>query len=157
MSSKITETETKYSNLEQCLVLGQPCKVQVTIGKKMEAPVFLYYELENFYQNHRKYVKSKDLDQLEGTVKSWDDLSDCEPVQQMKDLYVSDVYYSYGKTKLSPDAPANPCGLIAKSLFNDTYSLQDSSGQNIAISEDNIAWPGDKSRFKRPSNWKDIQ
>ena len=75
----------------------------------------------------------------------------------MKDLYISDVYYSINGEKLSPDAPANPCGLIAKSLFNDTYQLLDPSGQTITIKEDNIAWPGDKSRFKRPNNWESIQ
>ena len=32
----------------------------------MAAPIFVYYQLENFYQNHRRYVKSRDYQQLMG-------------------------------------------------------------------------------------------
>lgn len=31
-----------------------------TIGANMVAPVYVYYQLDNFYQNHRRYVKSRD-------------------------------------------------------------------------------------------------
>ena len=34
----------------------------------MEAPVYLYYQLTNFYQNHRRYAKSYFSEQLQGTV-----------------------------------------------------------------------------------------
>jgi len=48
-----------------------------------------------------------------------------------------------GKTFLIDSNPAVPCGLIAKSWFNDTYSIQDINGANIPINSDNIAWPSD--------------
>jgi len=28
----------------------------------MEGPVYVYYQLDNFYQNHRRYVKSRSFD-----------------------------------------------------------------------------------------------
>jgi hypothetical protein len=34
------------------------------VKEKMKAPVYVYYELDNFYQNHRRYVKSRSDDQL---------------------------------------------------------------------------------------------
>lgn len=34
----------------------------------MEAPIYVYYELRKFYQNHRSYVKSRSFDQLKGGV-----------------------------------------------------------------------------------------
>lgn len=34
----------------------------------MEGPVYVYYELRKFYQNHRSYVKSRSFDQLKGGV-----------------------------------------------------------------------------------------
>ena len=42
---------------------GGPC---VTVPEKMKAPVYVYYELDNFYQNHRRYVKSRSDSQLSG-------------------------------------------------------------------------------------------
>lgn len=35
---------------------GLPCSVVLQAPSKMTAPVFLYYELNNFYQNHRRYA-----------------------------------------------------------------------------------------------------
>lgn len=40
------------------------------ITKDMKAPVHLYYQLDNFYQNHRRYVKSRDDKQMRG-VDDW--------------------------------------------------------------------------------------
>ena len=35
---------------------------------------------------------------------------------------------------------ANPCGLIAKTFFNDTFSFV----EDITIEEDDIAWKSDR-------------
>lgn len=40
------------------------------------------------------------------------------------------------------DGVASPCGLIAKSLFNDTYILK-FDGDRIPIAETDISWPND--------------
>lgn len=66
----------------------------------MAAPVYVYYQLDNFYQNHRRYVKSYDKYQLLGTVASKHAHKECVPL----------VYN--GSTAL------HPCGLVANSLFN---------------------------------------
>ena len=34
---------------------GTLCNVMLTAPRLMAAPVFLYYELDNFYQNHRRW------------------------------------------------------------------------------------------------------
>jgi hypothetical protein len=59
----------------------------------------LYYGLVNYYQNHRRYVRSRDDNQLLG--KSGAVSSDCQPFQQNG----SNVDYT-------------PCGAIANSKFN---------------------------------------
>lgn len=34
----------------------------------LQSNVFMYYGLSNFYQNHRRYVKSRDDSQLNGDL-----------------------------------------------------------------------------------------
>jgi hypothetical protein len=83
------------------------CILEFHIPKEISPPILFYYRLTNFYQNHRRYVKSVDIDQLKGTAKSADDIKagDCTPLN----------LNSEGK-------PYYPCGLIANSMFNDTFS-----------------------------------
>lgn len=77
------------------------CTVSFTVAEKMEQPVYLYYQLENFYQNHRRYVQSRSDAQLRGEIKSGSALDDCRPLTD------------------GPGATTrNPCGLIAGSFFN---------------------------------------
>jgi hypothetical protein len=54
----------------------------------MDGPVFIFYELTNFYQNHRRYVKSKGNNQLAGLSFSPNDAKKlCDPIINNKDLY----------------------------------------------------------------------
>ena len=41
---------------------------------------------------------------------------------------------------MSPDDPAIPCGLVAKSFFNDKYKIFKQNGEQVTIDEKNIAW-----------------
>lgn len=109
----------------------------MNIEEDIEAPIYVYYQLENFYQNHRRYVKSKDAKQLAGNDRTVDELSDCAPIITNADLAApSNTTTFYGSTTLvitQPNAPAIPCGLIAKSVFTDTYTLTDSNNNPITI------------------------
>lgn len=71
----------------------------------------------------------------------------CTPIVTMKDLGIST---SVNGNVLSEDSPADPCGLIAKSFFNDTFTLYPpSSNTPITILSDGIAWPSDRNnKFK---------
>lgn len=66
------------------------------------------------------------------------------------------------------DAPAIPCGLVAKSWFNDTFELwkKGSPDTIIPIIEDNIAWTSDITyKFANTKDvpatagagWEDVQ
>ena len=50
-----------------------------------------------------------------------DEIDSCDPVMTNSDLGLEFAYD--GITRLEPEAPAYPCGLVAKSLFNDTLEL----------------------------------
>lgn len=54
---------------------------------------------------------------------------------------------SIANTTLDPDGPANPCGLIAYSMFNDSFQLSNDSGP-VPMTSDGIAWPSDKELYK---------
>ncbi|KAL4567110.1 hypothetical protein LXL04_022684 [Taraxacum kok-saghyz] len=101
------------------------CVRTLRVPKKMVAPIFVYYQLENFYQNHRRFVKSKSDKQLRD-ANAQDDTHSCFPEDHTAD-----------------NKPIVPCGLIAWSLFNDTYKLS-ARGKAIDIDKKGIAWKSDK-------------
>ena len=68
----------------------------------LKAPVYFYYGLKNFYQNHRRYVKSRDDSQLLGYSVSTLN-SECTPYDYPDQNY-KNISYA-------------PCGAIANSLF----------------------------------------
>lgn len=81
------------------------------------------------------------------------ELSSCDPIIQVKHLW-SNQQKNLNDGKLDSDKPAIPCGLVAKSFFNDTYELYrkvegSESGYKVPISSDNIAWTSDVNyKFK---------
>lgn len=112
---------------------NKPCTITFTFKESVEGPLYVYYQLDNFYQNHRKYVSSVSYEQLAGIQLSASYISAyCTPLTQVKDVNGSLVTY-------------NPCGLIANSFFNDIISVSPSS--NYTLDESNIAWPTDKDKF----------
>jgi len=132
------------------------CTIQFTLPNDIGPPVYLYYRLTNFYQNHRRYVKSLDLNQLKGRALAGNDMgnSACSPLATAEN----------GK-------PYYPCGLIANSIFNDTINsptLVSSSGgqtsQNYSMTKEGIAWASDMQLYGEtaysnddvvpPPNWQ---
>mmetsp|Transcript_10087 Transcript_10087/g.11486 ORF Transcript_10087/g.11486 Transcript_10087/m.11486 type:complete len:132 (+) Transcript_10087:13-408(+) len=69
----VVEVEYRYDT--ECSAQTS-CTVLLDIPEKMEQPVMVYYQLDNFYQNHRKYVKSVNYDQLGGENLGVGSLSD---------------------------------------------------------------------------------
>ena len=96
-SNSVFVSEVRYDNLKECLdVLDkwkagdkerQTCSVALNNGEKfstVQGPVYVYYELGDFYQNHRRYVKSRDAKQLFGQYRPEADLINCDPVKLNK-------------------------------------------------------------------------
>ena len=142
-SKKIVEISYRYD--EECQNSSNNiCEIKLTIPKPMQQPIMMYYQLDNFYQNHRRYVKSKSDLQLDGeyiSLKKIKDSGDCEPVETNQEM---EKNISLSGDILNPNEVAVPCGLIAKSFFNDTYQLKNEKGEPITIDESNIAWEADK-------------
>ncbi|KAK1387935.1 ALA-interacting subunit [Heracleum sosnowskyi] len=100
------------------------CKRKLTVKKDMDHPIYVYYQLDNFYQNHRRYVKSRSDQQLKDK-KDKNEISSCKPEDDVN------------------GNPIVPCGLIAWSMFNDTYSFS-RTNQSLKINKNGISWKSDR-------------
>ncbi|XP_051912656.1 uncharacterized protein LOC127594977 [Hippocampus zosterae] len=102
--------------------------LQFTLPRPVRQPIYLMYRLDGFNQNSRVYAQSQNSQQLAGIFSSW------------------------AGVPLHPDAVASPCGAIAFTTFNDTYSLAGPDG-SLYVTPSGISWPGDKGlKFKRSPN-----
>jgi hypothetical protein len=84
MSNDIVEVTQRYDDI--CPGINNVCNIPITISSKMTNPVHLFYQLENFYQNHRIYMKSYSTDQLAGSDLSYGSLSACDPAINVADI-----------------------------------------------------------------------
>ena len=129
----------KHPNNETCT-----CKTEGLLTfelEEMEGSVYVYYGLTNFYQNHRRYVKSRSDGQLQGDVEKDIKGSDCDPFDV--------VDTADGEKKYIP------CGAIANSMFSDDITLSYTASNNqatpVKLINTGIAWESDKRyKFKNP-------
>ncbi|KAK6457742.1 ligand-effect modulator 3 family [Scheffersomyces xylosifermentans] len=122
----------------------QTCYIHFNLPGNLKPPLFLYYKLTNFFQNHRKFVDSYDLEQLRGKAVSDDSVTDaCKPLKHVGDKLIY------------------PCGLIANSFFNDTISSpvllnakNNENNQTYEMSDQLISWPSDRDHKFRKTTYK---
>lgn len=124
-TENIKQIEVQYGQEE---ISGSTISITMNITDDMPTP-FFYYKLTEFYQNHRRYVSSRNDKQLRNEVVA--DLSSCAPATTngSKAVY--------------------PCGLIANSYFNDMFGdmkiTRSGSSYPVARTEKGIAWESDVS------------
>jgi len=122
-SNSVYEAELRYQTE------AEDATLTFTFEEDVAGPVYLYYRLTNFFQNHRRYVKSRSDAQLRGEEVDSASLEEsCTPLAQWEGV---DMY---------------PCGLIANSYFNDTFTLE-LNGVAIDMNEDDIHWESDSNKF----------
>ena len=89
------------------------CIVNITVPSTMNE-VYLYYGLNNFFQNHRRYLNSWNPNQLQGSLKTTDG---CSPLDSRRPVNKTD-----GSLEAA-SLPIAPCGLIANSFFNGEFDV----------------------------------
>lgn len=131
------------------------CKIQFHVPHDLSGPLYFFYRLEKFHQNHRRYVKLFSEDQLNGKAASVHTIKDttglnCQPLSVNSE---GKRYY--------------PCGLIANSFFNDTFgetlAAANGTSSDYKMTDEGISWSTTKNRFKKtkylhedivpPPNW----
>ncbi|XP_076013914.1 cell cycle control protein 50B [Genypterus blacodes] len=133
------ETSSPCFRCSDPKVMNCQCELEFSLGKLFEGPVFFYYGLSNFFQNYRKYGASRDDSQLSGDIDQFKaPSSDCAP-------------YQYDGN----DKPIVPCGAIANSMFNDTFTLYriiDGTKKVVPFDGKGIAWWSDYNiKYRNPS------
>ncbi|KAJ3591529.1 hypothetical protein NHX12_006662 [Muraenolepis orangiensis] len=113
------------------------CKVVFALEKAFKGDVFFYYGLQNFHQNLRKYMDSRDDAQMVGRKQNLKNPSSyCEP-------YIMDG-----------GLPIAPCGAVANSMFNDSFSLRyhgRRGSEPVPLYRNGIAWYTDENvKFRNP-------
>lgn len=145
-SERIVEEVRRY---DDAVGVGSAITIDIPVTEYMASPVFVYYELTNFYQNHRRYVKSRDDDQLAAG----------DSVQTGSSAYSTNcdpwVYSTYNSTNMQ----LYPCGLVARSVFNDTFTMslkpKDSTevlSVNLDQSSATISWEQDVEKKFHQAN-----
>ncbi|KAL3968804.1 zinc finger protein [Sarotherodon galilaeus] len=127
------------STCAQSTIVNCKCSLNFTLDTLFQGPVFFYYGLSNYFQNYRRYGASKDDNQLYGDLSYFTSpSSSCSP-------------YDYDSSK----NPIVPCGSIANSMFNDTFTLTRTvSGKTDSVPLDGkgIAWWTDYNvKYRNPS------
>ncbi|XP_043916057.1 cell cycle control protein 50B-like [Protopterus annectens] len=114
------------------------CAVDFNVSSFIKGPIYMYYGLYGFYQNHQKYMASRDDKQLYGDSSSLlNPDTVCKPYHNVSNI------------------PIAPCGSIANSLFNDSFQLfYLTNGSEVSLSTRGIAWWTDHNvKFKNPSTF----
>ena len=134
----------------------QGCRTTLsfTINSSLSPPIYMYYGLSNFYQNHRKYTRSKDNDQIRGVNVQLANLYNAVPVASPGGTQFSTNDGGYGKgiqinnsSVRYGDMIYSPAGLMPWSMFNDTMALY---YQNATSSQRQLVC--NTSLFSRRSN-----
>ncbi|KAL7881450.1 hypothetical protein AOLI_G00082980 [Acnodon oligacanthus] len=122
------------------------CVINFSVPKTFQGDVFIYYGLINFHQNLRRYMKSRDDAQLVGRKNSLKSPSSyCEP-------------FVYEENTV----PIAPCGAVANSMFNDSFTLTyhppAGDAVNVPLYRKGITWYTDKNvKFRNPSTNTTLQ
>ena len=110
--------------------LNSQCDVEVSIPRRVSGRVELRYELDGFFQNHRRFGLSRIDSQLMGQFVDFAGMANAVP------------YRSEGDSENMSDWIL-PCGLFAYSVFNDSFSVD-------GFSETGLTFSAERERLFQP-------
>jgi hypothetical protein len=115
-----------------------PCTVPIVLDKDMPGPIFFYYTLTNFYSNHRRFVNSRSDTMNRGSFDESDPTLRKDGSTLVETCEGFDSYDVNGKRIFY-----YPCGLVARSLFNDSFQLSATSDNStVSWSKQGISGGG---------------
>ncbi|XP_057707490.1 transmembrane protein 30C [Corythoichthys intestinalis] len=115
------------------------CELHFQVSRTLKGDVFFYYGLQNFHQNLRRYMDSRDDAQMVGRKKNLK-----KPSSYCKPFSTNDK-----------GLPIAPCGAVANSIFNDTFKFHylgsGNSKYEVPLLRKGISWYTDKNvKYRNP-------
>jgi hypothetical protein len=150
-NNSVVDVEVRYDNQRKCTnndndgvftynngsgSMGCYTVVNFTVPQEMKAPVYLYYKLTNFYQNHRRFAKSRSVSQMLGESVEHDAISDCAPFVYPgeNDEKGGTALTVAGGATTYESLTYSPCGLVPWAMFNDSFALYKTNSAQTASS-----------------------
>lgn len=113
---------------------GKECEFYIKVNADVEGPVYMYYQIDHVFQNHREYVKSRSFKMEHGDITTAQ-AEDCSPMRYTTGQNVCNAILQnnkahceqLGATDCSNDdlcitgKTMVPCGNAAYSTFNDRF------------------------------------
>lgn len=148
-AAQVVEVSGTYAGTSNSLckdTAKEPCQVPIVLDKDMSGPIFFYYTLTNFYSNHRRFVNSRSDTMNRGSFDESDPTLRKDGTTLVETCEGFDSYNVDGRRIFY-----YPCGLVARSLFNDSFQLLSiSDNSNVSWSKKGISGGGDsiEKKFK---------
>ncbi|KAG9393754.1 CDC50/LEM3 family [Carpediemonas membranifera] len=100
----------------------------MSLAKDMKN-AYLFYELDDFYQNHKRFADSISWEQLSTGSDSQGNLEDACTYTKVVCRTLSDT--------------CDPCGLVYRAHFNDTFTLTKVGGSTVTLNP-TVGWKTDR-------------
>mmetsp|Transcript_3474 Transcript_3474/g.7207 ORF Transcript_3474/g.7207 Transcript_3474/m.7207 type:complete len:337 (+) Transcript_3474:736-1746(+) len=159
-ASSLVEYSKRYDNKGDCDKPHGTCTVTIDVEEDMDEPIYFYYEMRDFYQNHIVFVKSRDYPQLRGESRSKSDLTNCGDYTEMGDMFSDEELRRMGYDGNEDDV-ASPCGLSAMYYPNETFTIYGSDNETIKFHDSSIAWDLDVDYVYKEADdknpWIDVE
>ncbi|GLE02614.1 hypothetical protein PINS_up011455 [Pythium insidiosum] len=98
------------------------CLVTITLREPIVGKAFVFYELSDFHQHHRRFVSSMDRTQFTDEWRPGMLLTTCDPMAATESE-ACDIGYCPESSRQRRDY--FPCGIVANTMFNDIFWLHD--------------------------------
>lgn len=134
LSLKVEEVTIRYDNVCDN---SSVCDLPITIPHSIIGPVFIHYKLTHFYQADRLYIQSRNNAQLRGEYVDFEGMKECKYARSINESE-------------HPDDWILPCGFMALSYFNDTFTWINTSVGDFT--EEGISWESDRDYLFRELN-----
>ena len=156
-SDSVFEVSVRYDDVSKCTYasnqgissfndgsggnVSQGCRTRVffNLPKRLEAPIYIYYRLVGFHQNNHRYSDSINEQQLwrdESKSTTRDDIDTCAPFDGPNPT--EQQITVAGEAKTFANMMYFPCGGVAWSMFNDTFTLYSTPASTAPASSDPI-------------------